>query len=70
MGKIPTTTMRLDPELKEAVKPILEELGLNLTTAVTMFLKALVREGGIPFEVKDIKVSQLVEEEILNDDRA
>lgn len=32
----------------------LVELGLNLTSAVTMFLKALVREGGIPFEVKQV----------------
>ena len=57
MGQIPTTTMRLDPELKEAAKPILDELGLNLTTAVTMFLKAVVREGGIPFDVREIKMT-------------
>ena len=54
MPEIPPTTMRIDPELKEAAKPILDELGLNLTSAVTMFLKALVREGGIPFEVKQV----------------
>lgn len=54
MPEIPPTTMRIDPELKEAARPILDELGLTLTGAVTMFLKALVREGGIPFEVKRV----------------
>ncbi len=54
MANIPTTTMRIDPELKEKVRPILDELGLNLSSAVTMFLKALVREGGIPFDVSNV----------------
>ena len=52
MASTPTTTMRLDPELKEEALRILEPLGLNLTGAVNIFLKAVVRENGLPFEVK------------------
>lgn len=52
MANTPTTTMRLDPELKDKAMSILEPLGLSMTGAVTIFLKAVVRENGLPFEVK------------------
>lgn len=52
MANTPATTMRLDPELKDEAMRILEPLGLNMTSAVTIFLKAIVREKGLPFEVK------------------
>ena len=47
MASIPTTTMRIDPQLKEE-----SSRGLTLSGAVTIFLKAVVREQGLPFEVK------------------
>lgn len=52
MANTPTTTMRLDPELKDEALRILEPLGLNLTSAVNIFLKAVIREKGLPFDVK------------------
>ena len=52
MANTPATTMRLDQELKDEAMRILEPLGLNMTSAVTIFLKAIVREKGLPFEVK------------------
>ena len=33
-------------------KAIFNELGLNMTTAVNMFLRTAIREHGIPFELK------------------
>lgn len=47
MSNTPTTTMRLDPELKGEAMRVFEPLGLNMTTAVNMFLKAVVREQGM-----------------------
>lgn len=44
--------MRLDPEVKDEALKVLEPLGLNLTSAVNIFLKAVIREKGLPFEVK------------------
>ena len=44
MVNIPTTTMRIDPELKEKANEVLDDLGLNMSTAMNMFLKAVVRE--------------------------
>lgn len=43
--------IRLDDDLKNQADELFEELGLNMTTAVTMFVRQSVREGGIPFEV-------------------
>ncbi|WP_314843360.1 type II toxin-antitoxin system RelB/DinJ family antitoxin [Rothia mucilaginosa] len=54
---VPTTTMRIDPELKDQANKVLSELGLSLSGAVTIFLKTVVREKGIPFPVS-IKASE------------
>ena len=43
--------IRIDDELKSRADSIFEELGLNITTAITMFIRQTIREGGIPFEV-------------------
>ena len=50
-----TTTnlnIRTDKEIKEAAEKIYSSLGLNMTTAINMFLRASIRESGIPFELK------------------
>ena len=51
-SNIPATTIRIEPEVKKEATVILDELGLSMSTAVNAFLKALVREGGLPFEMK------------------
>ena len=49
-----TTNMniRTDVEVKAAAEQLFDELGLNMTTAVNMFLRQAIRIGGIPFEVR------------------
>lgn len=44
--------IRIDKEVKLAAEKIFEALGLNMTTAVNMFLRQVIRENGIPFELK------------------
>ena len=44
--------IRTDKEVKERADRIFSELGLNMTTAVNMFLRTTIRENGIPFELK------------------
>lgn len=51
-SNIPATTIRIDPEAKKEATAILDELGLPMSTAVNAFLGALVREGGMLFEMK------------------
>ena len=44
--------VRTDSDIKEAAERIFEALGLNMTTAVNIFLRQTIRENGIPFELK------------------
>ena len=44
-----TTTLRIDDDLKRDCDAVFEELGLNMTSAVTVFLKQVVRSRSIPF---------------------
>jgi len=43
--------IRIDDSLKEKADLLFDELGLNMTTAFTMFVKAAVRQNGIPFKL-------------------
>ena len=51
-----TTTTNLniktDRSVKEKSEQIFSDLGMNMTTAVNMFLRATIRENGIPFDLK------------------
>lgn len=58
--------IRVDEELKNQANAIYNELGIDLSTAVRMFLKKSVLEGGIPF---DAKVDQLTLNAILAVDK-
>ena len=44
--------IRTDKDIKDQVEEIFNELGLNMTTAINMFLRTAIREHGIPFELK------------------
>lgn len=64
-------TIRLDPGLKKAAEELYADLGLNLSTAIVMFLKASLAYDGIPFEVKripdeDMKMMLAEYEEIMS----
>lgn len=50
-----TTTnlnIRTEKAIKEQAEEIFNELGLNMTTAINIFLRTAIRERGIPFELK------------------
>ncbi len=42
-------TIRMEEELKKQAEELFSDLGLNMTTAFTMFAKQAVREQKIPF---------------------
>ncbi len=46
-----SVTIRMDESLKKQAEKLFEEMGLNMTTAFTIFTKAVVREQKIPFEI-------------------
>ena len=42
-------SFEMDDDLKQQMETVLERLGLDMETAVTMFAKAVVRENGVAF---------------------
>ena len=46
-----TLNIRVDENLKKQANELFEKLGLNMTTAINIFLKQVIRTNGIPFEL-------------------
>ena len=44
--------VRIDADLKKQSEEIFNELGLTMSTALTVFLRQTVRSRGIPFEMR------------------
>ena len=50
-----TTTnfsVRMDGDIKKQCEALYGELGINLTTAINVFLRQSLRVGGFPFDVR------------------
>ena len=47
-------SIRMDVDLKKQAEDLFTDLGLNMTTAMTMFLRQAVRNQGIPFEISRV----------------
>lgn len=45
-------TLRVDNSLKKNFDSLCEEFGFTTTAAITVFMKTVVRERKIPFEIK------------------
>ena len=43
--------IRTDKDVKEQAEQIFAELGLNMTTAINLFLRAAIKNHGIPFDL-------------------
>ncbi|MBR3675428.1 MAG: type II toxin-antitoxin system RelB/DinJ family antitoxin [Bacilli bacterium] len=51
MAKV-STNISIDPTLKENSIALFSEFGLDLSTAISLFLQQSVREQRIPFEIR------------------
>lgn len=52
MAKTDTLNIRIEPELKKEVEATLNDLGMNIAEAITIFLKQVVMTDSIPFIIK------------------
>ena len=51
-GKTTTSmTIRLDSSIKKQAQKIYSELGIDMTTAINVFLRQSIRSKGFPFDV-------------------
>lgn len=69
MAKTTNLYVRLEPGVKEQAETVLEQLGIPVSNAVNIFLRQVVMQRGIPFDVKlptakPVGVSSLTESEL------
>ena len=54
-----TMTFRVDDSLKKDFDKLCDEFGFTSTAALTVFMKAVVRERRIPFEIKTEQLDEV-----------
>ena len=72
MASISNTTnlnIRIDANLKKESDLLFKELGLNMTTAVSMFLTKCVNTASIPFKIEKNKANDELIEAIKEGDQ-
>lgn len=52
MARTSNIFARVEPEVKEQAEQVLEQLGIPMSNAIGMFLRQVVMQRGIPFEMK------------------
>ena len=52
MATTPNFSVRMDRDIKKQCEAMYGELGINLTTAINVFLRQSLRVGGFPFDVR------------------
>ena len=51
MAETTNLSIRIDRDLKDEADRVFNALGMNLTTAITVFVRQAVRQKKIPFEI-------------------
>lgn len=54
-----TTTLRIDDDLKRDCEVVLEDLGLSMSGAISIFLRQVVKQRAIPFVIACDRVAPL-----------
>jgi DNA-damage-inducible protein J len=52
MPKSSSVYTRVEPDIKEQAERVLSELGIPMANAINIYLRQIVLQKGIPFEVK------------------
>lgn len=68
MAKTTSIYARVEPEIKEQAEKVLSQLGIPVSSAISMFLRQVVIKRGIPFDVTlpenmPVNLSSLTDEE-------
>ena len=61
-----STNISIDTEIKAKAQALLADLGLDLSTAVNIFLRQMVRENAIPFTIRRDEPNELTATAIEN----
>ncbi len=52
MARTKSVFARVEPEIKEQAEKVLEHLGIPMSNAIGLFLRQVVLQRGIPFDMK------------------
>ena len=64
MAKTSSIHVRVEPQVKKEVEEILNNLGMTSTEAINIYLKQIILNSGIPFEIKTPQYSDEMKEAI------
>lgn len=48
-----TMTIRIDPAIKAQAQKVFSDLGIDMATAINVFLRQAIRYNGFPFDVRN-----------------
>lgn len=51
-GTTSNINIRMDKDIKEQAQRVFAQLGMDMTTAVNIFLRQVIRSNGFPFELR------------------
>lgn len=51
MARTANIMTRIEPEIKERAEAVLDQLGISMSTAMTLYLKQIALQRKIPFEI-------------------
>lgn len=52
MARTSNVFTRVEPDVKKQAEAVLDQLGISMSSAVEMFLRQIILQRGIPFEMK------------------
>ncbi|GHS85862.1 hypothetical protein FACS1894103_7290 [Campylobacterota bacterium] len=47
-----TISIRIDDDIKQEAQELFTKLGMDMSTAVNIFIRQALRSGGIPFKIR------------------
>lgn len=62
-------TVPMDQQVAERAEGLFEELGMSMSTAINVFVRQALREGGFPFDITACKPNKETIEAMLESER-
>ncbi len=69
MANTATVQVRMDAELKKQAEKALKSMGLNMSTAINLFMHQVANQGKIPFEITAANTPNAETRKTINDVR-
>ena len=58
MNNLSAINVHVNKTDKEEATRILNDLGISMSTAINMFIKQIIKNDGIPFDVRNVKPTE------------